>query len=236
MLQKKYFQPSDNYELDYSKKLIFNKLKVLLIKLLKKNINNVSQEIKKLRNEKFILIFVKHYKNNFGLKGSEPRQTSNFHKIYQTINYLLKNKIKVVVMGNKYDKSLEILKNKYCPSKNIVFFDKISLNYSIFDQLYVHYHSLFYIGSDSGALIISRYLKKKMIIFDSIRDKNESYQKSKDNLILFKKIIYNKKKQILSQQIHINNNENIVGKYIIKENSFLEVKNALSKMNCKLQK
>jgi len=236
LLQKKYFQPSTYYELDSSKKLIFLKLKVLLIKLLKKNINNVSEEVKKLRSQKFILIFVKHYNKNFSLKGSEPRQTSDFQKIYQTINFLLKNKIKIVVMGNKYDKSLGILKNKYCHSKNIIFFDKISLNYSIFDQLYVHYYSLFYIGSDSGALIISRYLKKKMIIFDSIRNKNESYQKSKDNLILFKKIIYNKKKQILSQQIHINNIENIDGKYIIKENSFLEIKNALSKMNYELQK
>jgi hypothetical protein len=235
LLKKKYFKPSDDFELDYSKKLIFSNLKILLIKLLKKNINNVSQKVKKLGGQKFILIFVKHYKKNISLKGSEPRQTGNFQKIYQTINFLLKKKIKVVVMGNKYDKSLGMLKNKYYNRKNIIFFDKISLNHSIFDQLYVHYYSLFYIGSDSGALIISRYLKKKMIIFDSVRNNDESYQKSNDNLILFKKIIYNKKKQVLSQQTHINNIKNIVGKYVIKENSYLEIKNALKKMNYKLQ-
>ena len=234
LLKKKNFETSANYELDYSKKLIFNKLKILLIKLLKKNIDKVSQKIKILKSQKFILIFVKHYNKNFRLNGSEPRQTSNFQKIYQTINFLLKNKINVVVMGNKYDKSLPILKSKYCNRKNIFFFNEISLNYSIFDQLYVHYYSLFYIGSDSGTLIMSRYLKKKMIIFDSVKNDDEFYQKSKSNIILFKKIIYKKKIQTLSQQDHVNNAPNIISKYTIKENSYLEIKNALQKLNRKL--
>jgi putative glycosyltransferase (TIGR04372 family) len=235
LLQKKNFNPNPSFEIDYSKKLTFNKFRILLKKILKKNINYISQEIVKLKNQKFILIFVKHYNKKSTFSGSESRQTSNFIKIYKTINFILKKKIKVVVMGNKYDNSLKILKKKYFNHKKVIFFNEISPHHSIFDQLYVHYYSLFYIGSDSGALIISRYLKKKMIIFDSIKDNDESYQKSKDNLILFKKIICNKKKQILSQQTHINNYRNIIGKYTIKENSFLEIKHALKKLNINLK-
>jgi hypothetical protein len=161
--KKKYYEPTTLFEKYFPKKTkLSNKYKKLLINLLKKKINDVSPELKKLYNKKFIIIFVKHFNNtNTLINISDIRQTIDFEKIYKTIDFFLKKKIKIIILGNNSDKSLPILKNKYLTNNKVLFFSDLSLNQSVIDQLYIHYYSLLSIGSDSGVFIMSMYLKKK---------------------------------------------------------------------------
>jgi hypothetical protein len=233
--KKKNFTSTASLEVDYSKRKLLNKHRMLLIKSLKKNMNLVSPEIKRLIDEKFILIFIKHYNNtNKNLNGSNARQTCNFHKVYKTINFLIKKKNKILILGDKFDKSVPILRAKYFNNNNVIFFSDVSSKKSIFDQLFVHYYSLLSIGSDSGTFMMSHYLKKKTIHFDAIKNSDESYQKLKNIKLLYKKIIYKNKIENLSQQAHLNNISNITNKFIIRETSFLEIKNQLKKINYNL--
>jgi ADP-heptose:LPS heptosyltransferase len=125
---------------------------------------------------------------------SDIRQTIDFEKIYKTIDFFLKKKIKIIILGNNSDKSLPILKNKYLTNNKVLFFSDLSLNQSVIDQLYIHYYSLLSIGSDSGAFIMSIYLKKKIIFFDAIISPTyKFYKKNKNIVMLLKKIVVKKK-------------------------------------------
>ena len=140
-------------------------------------------------------MFIKLFNNTkIPITALNNRQTVDFEKIYKTINFFLKKNIKVVILGNNFDKSLPILKNKYLTNNNILFFSDLSLSQSIVDQLYIHYYSLLSIGSDSGAFIMSVYLKKKIIFFDTIISPTyKFYKKNKNIVVLLKKVIIKKK-------------------------------------------
>ena len=97
--KKKYFAPDASFEINYKKRKILNKYKILLTKLLKKKITSVSPELKKIQNEKFILMFIKYYNNRNDITyGSNSRQTLNFNKIYRLMNLFLKKKIKINIL------------------------------------------------------------------------------------------------------------------------------------------
>jgi hypothetical protein len=234
MQKKKYFTPSISLLINYKKRKILNQHKIILIKLLKKNINVISPELKKIQNEKFILMFVKHHKNKRKIiDGSYARHTQDFKKIHKLINFFLKKKIKIIIFGNEYDESLSILKDKHGNNKhNVLFFKDISFKQSIYDQLFVHYYSLLSIGSDSGAFIMSQYLKKRILYFDTFEIKNQFYQKYKKTKTLYKKIIYDGKIKNLSLT-NLNKIPKMHNKYSITENSFSEIINELRKIKYK---
>jgi hypothetical protein len=204
--KKKYYEPNIFFKLDFPKiGLLPNKHKKLLIKLLKKNINYISPGLKKLHNKKFIIMFVKHYNNtNVVTYTSEIRQTVDFKKIYKTIEFFEKKNIKVIILGNNSDKSIPILRKKYLNNSNVQFFFDLSLNQSMTDQLYIHYYSLLSIGSDSGVFIMSMYLKKKIILFDSfIGETFKFYKKNKNIIVLLKKIKIKKKIRSLKEDDYL---------------------------------
>lgn len=232
--KKKYFKPDSSFKIDNSKIKILNKHRVLLIKLLKEKINLISPELKKIKNEKFILFFIKHYyKKNIITNGSDARQTCDLKKIYKTINFLINNKNKIIILGNKFDKSISVLKKKYFNNKYIRFFFNMSPNQSMLDQLYVHYYSLLSIGNDSGTFVMSKYLKKKIIFFDTMKSYSESYQKFRNIKMLYKKVNYRKNLQNFSLS-HLKDAYNINKKNLLKETSYLEIKKELKKKHYKL--
>jgi hypothetical protein len=106
----------------------------------------------------------------------------------------------------------------------------LSNSYSVIDQLFVHQHSSLTIGNCSGAFIIPIYLKKKIILFDYFKQNYYSLTHSKNIKNFYKKIIFNKKEQILSKKIL----ENILNKkkslkFEIKENTYNEIKKQIEK-------
>jgi hypothetical protein len=229
--KKKYFIPSSIYDLDQAKLKVQNKHKNLLINLLKSKLNLVSEKLKKIQNEKYCVIFIKYNNNDKNdITDSNSRQTSDFKKIFKIINFLIKFKSKVVILGDKSDKSVNILKIYYKNNKDIIFFKDLSNSYSVIDQLFVHQHSSLTIGNCSGAFIIPIYLKKKIILFDYFKQNYYSLTHSKNIKNFYKKIIFNKKEQILSKKIL----ENILNKkkslkFEIKENTYNEIKKQIEK-------
>jgi hypothetical protein len=231
---KSYFKPDNSFTIDSSKVRVSNKHRRLLIKLLRKKINLISPKLKRIKNEKFILFFIKHYyKKNIITNGSDARQTYNFQKVYKTINFLINNKNKIIILGDKFDKSIPVLKKKYFNNKYIRFFLNMSPNQSMLDQLYIHYYSLLSIGSDSGAFVMSKYLKKKIIFFDTMISYDQSYQKFRNIKMLYKKVSYERNFQNFSVS-HLKDAYNINKKSLLKETSFLEIKNEIKKKHYKL--
>lgn len=234
--KKKNFIPSSDYDLNQAKLKVQSKHKNLLINLLKSKINLVSESLKKIQNEKYCVIFIKHNNNNKNdISGSNSRQTSDFNKIFKVINFLTNYKFKIVILGNKNDKSLNILKKYYKSDKNIIFFKDLSNSYSVIDQLFVHQHSTLTIGNCSGAFIIPIYLKKKIILFDYFKQNYYSLVHSKNIKNFYKKIIFNNKEKVLTEKILKDiSNKKIPSKitYKIKENSFNEIKKYIQKYIC----
>jgi len=242
---KDYYKPSKEYTLD-NKELVVQKEHVnLLNNLLKSKINLVSKKIAKLQKKKICLIFIKHNNKNVNdVSYSNSRQSTNFKKIYSVINFLIKNKQMVIVLGNaKHDKSINILKKHYKNNINIQFFEDLSDSYSIIDQLFIHKYSSLSIGNCSGAFIMSIYLKKKIIFFDALKTETNYYSlmHSKNIINLFKKVIFDKKlvnlsdtivQKILNKKKIINAKMITLNKYEIKENNFEEIKKAI--INIKL--
>jgi hypothetical protein len=117
--KSKYFNPKISYKLDknflmkdeflgrknlYSKQIIIKKL----------NEYKISKSIKDLCNKKYVCLFVKFYNNNINdiSNIAAIRQTTNFTKIFQIINFLKKKKIFTIIIGDKFDKGTVFLKNK----------------------------------------------------------------------------------------------------------------------------
>jgi len=231
--KKKYFNYTKDYDLNTGRLSVNNKHKNLLIYLLKSKQNLVSENLKKIRNLKYCVIFIKHNNNNKNdITGSNARQTSNFKKIFKIINLLTTLKNKVVVLGNKNDKSVNILKTYYRNRKEIMFFNDLSKSYSVIDQLYLHQHSSLSVGNCSGAFIIPIYLKKRIIFFDHFKQNFFSLVYSKNIKNFYKKIIFNNKEQILTDKIIkkiLNTKKSSQEIFVIKENSYNEIKNYILK-------
>jgi hypothetical protein len=231
--KKNNFTPNSTYDLDQAKLKVQNKHKNLLINLLKSKLNLVSEKLKKIHNEKYCVIFIKHNNTNKNdISDSNSRQTSDFKKIFKIINFLINYKSKVIILGDKSDKSVNILKIYYKNNKDIIFFKDLSNSYSVIDQLFLHQHSSLTIGNCSGAFIIPIYLKKKIIFFDYFKQNYYSLVHSKNIKNFYKKIIFNKnkKEQILTKKIldNIYNKKNSL-QFEIKENSYNEIKKQIEK-------
>jgi hypothetical protein len=231
--KKNYFKSSEIYDLNLAKLNVKNKHKNLLINLLKSKINFVSENLKKFQNEKYCVIFVKHNNNNKNdVTGSNSRQTTDFKKIFKIINFLTYLKSKVVILGTKNDKSINILKKYYKNNKNILFFKDLSNSYSITDQLFIHQYSALSIGNCSGAFIIPIYLKKKIIFFDHFKQNFFSLVYSENIKNFYKKIIINNKEQVLTNKILdkiLSKKISLQKKFTIKENTYSEIKNQIQK-------
>lgn len=231
---KKNFNQPSSYDVNDEKLKVKNKHKKLLINILNNNIKYISPNLKNFQNQKYYLISIKHFdKNKNKIVGAHTRSTSDLKKVYKLINFLSKDK--VIILGDKYDKSYKILKKNYKNKKNIFFFKDLSKSQSIIDQLFIHYYAFLAVGNASGAFIMSIYLKKKVIFFDTLIFKinKNSLLISKNIKNLFKKIIYNNKTEILSDkhvELILTKKINSQNKYQIKENNFYEIKNEILKI------
>ena len=221
--KSEHFIPSKIYDVNEGKIKVKNEYKNLLVKLLKKNIQFVSNKLIKFKKRKYFLISIKHLNNDKKqIEGAYSRQTSNLNKIYEVINFLLKKKITVIMMGDKFDISFKIFKKTL--NKKILFFNDLSKSQSMVDQVFIHYYNSLWIGNPSGSNIISLYLKKKCILIDSVKWKINKYRlfHTKNILQIYKKIAYDNKCEYLSD-IHINKifkqNLSLDNKYKIIENS-----------------
>ena len=222
------------YDLDNAKLIVKNLHKKILINKLKDKIYLVSSDLRKIQDKKYFVIFVKHYDKNINnINGSFSRQTSKFYKIFQIIDFLKAHKITVLIFGNKYEESVQIIKKKYKDDKTVLFFYELSKSYSIIDQLFVFRFSSLCIGSNSGAFIIPTYLKKKIIFFDGFSQNFDSLTKAKNIKNFYKTILYRKKNYIFTYKILLEIlNKKKLGiniKYEIKENSFDEMKSTIEK-------
>jgi hypothetical protein len=193
--KSKFFKPYNNVSF-YSAgtqdlKILNNNLTKNLLerKLLK---SKISKKVLFLRKEKYICLHVKHYNNNINdLSGSNARQTTNFEKIFLLINFFLKHKIKILILGNKHDKFIPIIKKqKFTNHLNTIFyFQDLTDEYSFADQVFVTKHSKGYVGSGAGMADLFYFLKKKSICFDTYYDKKiENIFKKKYRKFLYKKI------------------------------------------------
>lgn len=169
-------------------------------KLLK---SKISKNILFLKNEIYICMHIKYYNNNVNdLKGSNARQTTNFEKVFFLINFFLKHKIKILILGNKYDKSIPIIKKKCFTnhSNTIFYFQDLTDEYSFADQVFITKHSKGYVGSGAGMADLFYFLKKKSICFDTYYDKKvENIFKKKYRKYLYKKIKMRKNVNILKE-------------------------------------
>lgn len=202
-----------------------NNIKKIILKLLKKN--NVSKKLLFFKKKKYFLLFVKNYNNNKNdIIESASRQTTDFHKIYKIIKLLNDRNYTTIVLGLKSDigttKIKSILKNRKID--NIYFFSDFTDDYSLNDQIFICQNSLGYIGTTSGFIMLTTYLKKKAIIFDGLKDgMNELFDK-KFIFLLYKKIQLNKKILILNGELIRNIFKYNLKKYKLIENSFAEIK------------
>jgi len=218
---KKIFQIND--------KIFQKKHTLVLDNILRKRFEQISSSIKFFQKKKFILIFIKYYnKNPSDISGSQSRQTSNLTKVFLIIKFILKNKLKVIVMGSEADKSVNIIENHF-KNKNLFFFKNLSENQSLIDQLFLHKYCQFGIGSDSGAWTMSFFFKKKLILFDSFFNfANVIYKKYKNIIFMPKKITYEQKTFYLSDKILSRILKKKIA-YTIHEVSFDEIINSINK-------
>jgi hypothetical protein len=230
--KKKYFDPTKIYDLNLLKVKVENKHRNLLINLLKSKINLVSRNLKKIQNEKYHVIFIKHNNDDKNdITGSNSRQTANFEKIFKIIDFLTSYSGKVIILGENSDKSIYILKKNYKNNNNILFFKDLSNSYSVIDQLFLHQHSALTIGNCSGALIIPIYLKKKIIFFDYFKA-NYSLAYGKNIKNFYKKIILDNKEKVLTETILkniLNQKKPLIENFEIKENTYNEIKKQIEK-------
>ena len=231
--KSEYFIPTKIYDPDLETIKARNKHKNLLVKLLKKNIQFVSDELIKFKKQKYFLISIKHFNNDKEqIDPSYVRQTCNLNKIYEVINFLLKKKITIIMMGDKFDISFKIFKKTF--NKKILFFNDLSKSQSMVDQVFIHYYSSLWIGNASGSSIISLYLKKKCILIDTVKWKicKFSMFHSKNILEIFKKIVYNNKCEYLSD-VHINK---VLKKKLCLNNKYKIIENSAELIISKLRR
>jgi hypothetical protein len=224
----KYLPTKKKFNINYEKK-ISNKEKKILENILKKKYEDISFGIKNFKDKNYVLFFVKHFnKNANDLTTGPHRQTSDLKKIFQVIKFLINNNLKIIVLGDKKEKVVTILK-KFFKNENILYFNEISNNQTMIDQLFLHYHSQFSIGTDCGAFIMSIFLKKKIIFFDSLKT-SDKYLRSKNIIFMHKRIKIKNKTEIpltymLREKILSSKKKN----YKIKESSFFEIKKEINK-------
>lgn len=226
--KSKYFRPKLDYLLDKNGFIIGGGIRahkkintemlisnILKKKKISKNIINLSKK------NPYICIFVKHYNRDINdvFQNSNIRQTSDFKKIFLLIKFLKKQKINIIILGNKFDRGTIFLKKKF---KNLDYLMDYEKNFA--DQIYIAQNSSGYIGSQGGAYIPYFFLNKKILTFDNYDHSDVRYHRKKI-IYLFKKVLIKKHKYV---KLHINHKKISCNKKLkIKENNFLEIKRYL---------
>ena len=196
----------------------------------------ISKKIIEMKSKRYITLFIKHYHTNPNdLYGSCRRQTTNLKKIYKLIQYLIHQNLIIVIMGNHLDKSVKIIKKfaeKNKIENSVLFFNKMSNNYSLEDQIFINQNSLGYVGNASGGMEIPLKLKKKTLIFDCAYfdeiKKIYNTSKYKNIKILYKLIKIEKNKPIILRDSEFN--EAKITNYKVIENNFNEIKLHVQKL------
>ena len=190
-LKKKKFFKIKNLKTNFNNKIFKKKYMIMLNNILHKRYEQINSDIKFFEKKKFILIFIKHYnKNNNNIHGSCNRQTSDLTKIFLIIKFILKKKVKIIVMGSQRDKSVNIIE-KQIKNKNLFFFKNLSPNENLIDQLFLHKYSQFGVGNDSGVWTMSFFLQKKIFLFDTcVSSANKLYENYKNISFIPKKITF----------------------------------------------
>jgi hypothetical protein len=230
ILDKFFYKYSKKNRVDYKKK-VDNKIIIFLENLLQSRLDTVSKKIKKLKKLKYIVFYVKHINeniNDLNIESGAFRQTANKKKIFEILNFITKKKYKVVILGDIKEKINNEIKNKI-KNKNILFLSELSGNQNMIDQLYLHYHCNFAVGSDCGAFIFSHFLKKKILFFDSIKN-NYGLQKKENIIFLFKKIFFNNEKSILLNITMLKSDFMKNKIFNVSENSVIEIKDKILKL------
>ena len=166
LINENYFKP---YICDYTKVRNRPSIKNLIDYNFKKKVKKISNNIIKLKNEKYFLFFIKYYNDDINnISGSGTRQTANFVKVKKLIQFMLDNNYKVLVMGNNFDKSIEKIKKLDFKDKkeNVLFFNELSDHYALGDQIYVVNNSLGYVGNGCGFTEPVYFQRKIGVIFD----------------------------------------------------------------------
>lgn len=180
----------------------------------------VSKDLTEFTDTSYFLLFIKFYDENYNnLKGSNTRQTSDLKKVYNLMQFLLDHNMKILVMGNRFDRSVPKIKefNFNDKNKDVQFFGELSKNYSLFDQLHSINNSIGFIGNGCGFTEPVYFQKKKLVIFDypfdPIRDPRHNLQFKK---FLYKNVLINGKTFVLDLPLieKINKNDNYKYKII----------------------
>ena len=187
---------------NFNKKIFEMKHSFILNDILHKRYDQINPDIKFFKKKKFILIFIKHYnKNNNDIDGSCNRQTSDLDKIFLMINFILKKKVKIIIMGNQKDKSVNIIEKKI-KNKNLFFFKNLSPGENLIDQLFLHKYSQFGIGNDGGVWTMSFFFRKRIFLFDTcISSQNKLYKKYKNIIFMPKKITFENRTEYQTLEI-----------------------------------
>lgn len=191
---KKSFQKKKDIQPNYHNKIFKKKHISILNNILLNKYEQINSRIKLFENKKFVLIFIKHYnKNRNDIEGSYNRQTSDLTKVFSIIKFILKKKVKIIIMGDETDKSVNIIESHF-KNKDLFFFKNLSPNQALIDQLFLNKYSQFGIGSDSGAWIMSFFFQKKLFLFDTcISSNNNLYKRYKNIFFMPKKVVYENK-------------------------------------------
>ena len=180
----------------------------------------VSEGLIEFTNAPYFLLFIKFYNENYNdLRGSNSRQTSDLKKVYNLMQFLLDHSMKILVMGNHFDRSVPKIKefNFYDKNKDVKFFGELSKNYSLYDQLHAVNNSNGFIGNGCGFTEPVYFQKKKLVIFDfpfdPIRDPRHNLKFKK---FLYKNVIIDGKIMLLDLPLieKINKNDSYTYKVI----------------------
>ena len=219
-----------------------NQKKLIDYKLKKKKIY---KKIKQLKKDNYITFFLKHYNDNSeDLSGSRSRQTSDLKKIFEIFQYLISQKLKILILGNDLDLGTllikKLIKKKF--KNKIIFFKEFSEKFSLADQIFAIKNSIGYVGSSASPSDVALSLNKKVLVFDRIYHDYRHpgllkkgnieeiyYDKKNKNLkMLYKRIQIKKSKpQILkyTTQVKLTNK-----KFIIIENNSKEIISNIKKL------
>jgi putative glycosyltransferase (TIGR04372 family) len=110
-------------------------------------------------NKKYICI---HIRNNNDLLFQDPGSTYEFDKYNLLLNFLLENNYQIIIIGNNKD-----IEFKKVSNKNIIYYNK-SLFQNITNDYYLIINCDFYIGNNSGPMLVPDVFSKFSLILDSV--------------------------------------------------------------------
>ena len=149
---------------------------------LKSKRNLISQN-----NKNYVCFYFRYFQKNVKIL----RSSSNIQKCYSIINFLLEKNLNIVLLGNKTEKYLQLIKTRFhkeIKEKKILFASKMIRDSSFSDQLCLMENSEFFCGTQSGFLAMYYYLKKNAISFDGFNITEHTQINQKNIKFLYKKI------------------------------------------------